>query len=297
MAPILIAGCGYVGTQLAQLLIAERHDVYALRRTHTPIADNVKLVQADLANPDTLQALPPNLDCVAYTAAADASNDAAYERAYVTGLRNLIDALRVGSPQVRRIVFTSSTGVYEQSNGEWVDESSPTEPASFTGTRLLEGERLVYESGFPATVLRLGGIYGPGRSRLIEMVRAGAAACTSGPPQYTNLIHRDDCAGALRHLLFLDDAGHPETAMAAPGGYTRNASIYIGVDCEPVDRNELLRWIADQLGIPHPPIKDGDEIKSHRPRGNKRCRNQKLLHSGYTFRYPTFREGFGKLIR
>jgi nucleoside-diphosphate-sugar epimerase len=280
MATVLVAGCGYVGMAFAELAANKGHDVVALRRTAHPMPPGVRLVQADLLLPESLNGLPDGIELVAYAAAADASTDEAYERTYVTGLSNLLQSLKRRGAPIRRVLFTSSTGVYGQADGSWVDETSPTAPESFTGTRMLEGERVLFESGFPAIALRLGGIYGPGRTRLIDMVKSGQAKRATGPVQYTNLIHRDDCAGAIAHLL-----SHPNPQAR-----------YNGVDCEPCDRNALLEWLATQLRVPAPPFGSTEDVKAHRPVGNKRCSNRLLRESGFQFRFPDFRAGFSSMI-
>lgn len=280
MARILIAGYGYVGTALGTRLVAEGHEVWGLRRAAAGLPPGVHAVVADLTNPQTLRHLPPDLEVVCFTAAADGSDEAAYRAIYVEGLRHLVEALVEQGQSPRRVLFTSSTAVYAYARGEWVDETSPTEPQHFTGRCLLEAERLLQASPFPATVLRLGGIYGPDRVSLIERVRQGLAVCRDGPPLYTNRIHRDDCAGALQHLMMVPQ---PE-------------ALYIGVDHEPADQCDVLRWLATQVGAPPPRVEAmvGDETR--RPRTNKRCSNAKLTASGYTFHYPTFREGYAALL-
>lgn len=276
-ARALIAGCGYVGTALALRLAGEGHTVWGMRRHADALPDGVLPWPADLSDPATLRDLPPGLDSVAYTAAADGRSEAAYRAAYVDGLRNLLDALGRQGQRPRRVVFTSSTGVYAQENGEWVDEDSPTEPRSFSGRLLLEAERVLRNGPFPGVALRLGGIYGPGRERVLDEVRAGKARC---PPEtrWSNRIHRDDCAGALRHLLALEG---PEP-------------LYVGVDTEPAELCRVLRWVAERLNAPEPPV--GDDGRARRNRSNKRCSSARLLASGYRFRYPTFREGFAALL-
>lgn len=279
MARILIAGCGYVGTALGTRLTLEGHAVWGLRRRADVLPPSIRPLPADLTVHETLHELPTDLDFVFYTAAADASDDDGYRAAYVDGLRNLLNALDGQRRPLRRVFFTSSTGVYAHASGEWVDEESPAEPAEFSGIRVLEGERLLMDGPFPATVLRLGGIYGPGRARLIERVRQGLAVCQDGPALYTNRIHRDDCAGALRHLM----------TLAEP------ASLYVGVDHEPAEQCEVLRWLAGQLGLP-PPRVEPFSGSTPRRQSNKRCRNARLVASGYSFRYPGYRDGYSALL-
>jgi nucleoside-diphosphate-sugar epimerase len=280
MANILIAGCGYVGTALGIRLAATGHVVWGIRRSAEGLPPSIRHLAADLTAPETLQKLPSALEVVFYTAAPNDADDAAYRAIYVDGLHYLLEALVCQHQSPRRVFFTSSTAVHAQSSGEWVDETSPTEPRHFTGSRVLEGERLLLNGPFPATVLRFGGIYGPGRTSLIERIRQGLATCRDGPPLYTNRIHRDDCAGVLQHLMSL-----PELE-----------AIYLGVDHEPADQCEVLRWLADQLGAPPPRVEASSGADSRRHRTNKRCRNARLAASGYVFRYPTYREGYAALL-
>ncbi len=280
MARVLIAGCGDVGSAFGSRLALEGYAVWGLRRCPEGLPSGIQALPADLTRRETLRALPAGLDFVFYTAGADGASDEAYCAAYVEGLRNLLEALQIQNQRPQRVFFTSSTAVYAQSSGEWVDEGSPTDPVHFSGRRLLEAERLLLGGRFPATVLRLAGIYGPRRARLIDSVRQGTAVCTNGPAVYMNLISRDDCAGALYHLMRLRE---PDP-------------LYLGVDHEPVERNGLLGWLAAQLGVRPPRVAAAAESQTSRSRSNKRCLNVKLVASGYQFRFPTFREGFAVLL-
>ncbi|MHC4895149.1 MAG: Rossmann-fold NAD(P)-binding domain-containing protein [Planctomycetota bacterium] len=174
-------------------------------------------------------------------------------------------------------MFVSSTAVYGQADGEWVDEDSPTEPEGFNGRVLLEAEALLDACPSRTTSLRLGGIYGPGRTRLVESVLNGEMDLPAGPAAHTNRIHRDDAALAIVHLLELDE---PD-------------SIYNGVDRDPADRREVLTWLADRLDVPRPTVGSGTSASS---RGNKRVKSDRLVESGFEFRYPTFREGYESVI-
>ena len=276
-ARILIAGCGYVGTRLGEELAADGHPVFGLRREPHGLPPEIHPVAADLGEPAALAALPP-AELVVYAASASGRSEESYRRAYVDGLRNLLGAL--DGRGVRRLVFVSSTGVYGQEGGEWVDETTPCEPRHFSGRILLEAEALALGAPFAAIVVRFGGIYGPARTRLVEAVRAGTATCTDDPPLWTNRIHRDDCAGVLRHLLALE----------------RPEPLYVGVDDEPASQCDVYRWIARRLGVPGPKVEAAAGETRYGRRSNKWCGNRRLRASGYAFRYPTFREGYGALI-
>lgn len=277
---MLIAGCGDVGTALGLLLAADGHEVFGLRRHPGRLPDPIRPLAGDLTDAASLTSIPDGIDLVAYTAAADRFDDDAYRRAYVDGVANLQRALHARRSRPRRLLFTSSTAVYAQTDGGWVDERSPAHPTSFSGRCVLEGERLVLAGDVPGTVLRLAGIYGPGRTRLIDRVRSGAATCSDGPPRWTNRIHRDDCAGAGRHLLTLEE---PDP-------------VWIGVDHEPAGECAVLDWLAARLGVPPPRRVPREPGAAARPETSKRCSNRKLLASGYVFRYPTYRDGYAPLV-
>ena len=289
MARILIAGCGDVGTTLGQRLSGAGHEIWGLKRHPADLPPGIQPLTADLTDPVTLTTLPPALDSVVYSAAATDFSADAYQAAYVAGVRNLLNALAKAGQQPQRLLFASSTSVYAQHQSEWVDENSPAETDGFSGRCIREGERLIGVSSWPAVVVRFGGIYGPGRTRLIESVRDGSATCPSGSPLYTNRIHRDDCVRVLEHLLFL-----PEPKP-----------IYIAVDDDPAPLSEVLDWLATQLIAleppltAHPPWKLGAAAGSNvalRMRTSKRCRNARLRASGFTFHYPSYREGYAALL-
>jgi nucleoside-diphosphate-sugar epimerase len=151
---------------------------------------------------------------------------------------------------------------------------------SFAGRRILEAEALLKEADFPATVVRFGGIYGPRRTGLVERVRTGRLVYQEEPPRYTNRIHRDDCAGALHHLMQLPE---PE-------------QLYLGVDCEPASEATVAHWLAGVLGAPEPRRGAPEATADPGRAGSKRCRNERLLASGYEFQYPTFREGYTAVL-
>ncbi|MCC6144967.1 MAG: SDR family oxidoreductase [Candidatus Hydrogenedentes bacterium] len=280
MQNVLIAGCGYVGISLAYRLMRDGYRVFGLRRHTDFLPPEVHAIKANLRDLESLRPMPEYFDFVFYTASADHYDEVSYQRAYVDGLWNLLEALQNEGERPKRIIYTSSTGVSGQQDGELVDEDSPTDPTSPTGRCLIEGETLLHDSMFESVVVRLAGIYGPGRTRVIDRVRDGDAQCVKDRTTMLNHIHRDDCAGVLQHVMTLE----------------KPAKLYLAVDNEPADLCEAQRWIAKELGVPEPPVVPADQAPARVRGGNRRYSNRRLLESGYEFQYPTYREGYASLL-
>lgn len=268
---VLIAGCGDVGNALGRRLLREGCRVWGVRRRVEALAPGIEPWRIDLLDGATFRDPPARFDVLFYTASADRRDESAYRGIYVDGLRHLIDALRASGAPLRRLFFTSSTAVYGQSNGEWVDETSPTEPSRFNGKILLEAEAILNEAPEQSVNVRLSGIYGPGRTRLVRKVASGEAIATES---WTNRIHVEDCAGLLHHLM----------------GIERPEPLYLGSDDTPATTAEVVTWLADALGTTPPPPGPTTSL-------NKRCRNALVRRDGYVFRYPSFREGYADIVR
>lgn len=279
MSTVLIAGCGDVGVRFASRLIVDGHKVWGLRRDVSKLPSSIQGIAADLGDLSSLR-LPCDFDYVFFMPAADVRSDDAYHSVYVAGVRHLYDALDREGEWPRRVFYISSTGVYGQSDGQVVDEFSPVRPETLTGRRLLEGENAAISADHPCTVVRFAGIYGPGRTRLIERVRRGTT-CQADPPMYTNRIFSDDCARVLMHLMNLPQ---PE-------------NLYIGVDEEPAPQCVVMNFIAGQLGVTAPrPVSVGKDELIRQNSGNKRCSNKRLKESGFKYLFPTFREGYAEIL-
>jgi nucleoside-diphosphate-sugar epimerase len=280
MARIVIAGCGYVGTALGLELADEGHEVFGLRRDPSKLPPRIEPLAADLARRESLLVLPERIDAAVYCVSPDSAADRDYRIAYLDGLECFLRTLEEQGEKPRRVLFTSSTSVYAQDRGERVDESSPARPRSASGETLILAERLLLAAGFPAAVVRFGGIYGPGRTRLVEQVARGEARLEP-EPHFTNRIHRDDAAGILHHLI----AGEPAHAL------------YLGVDCEPADEADLLRFLAGELGVAAPQPRGSADPPPGRRAGSKRCRNDRIRAEGYRFRVPGYRDGYPEIVR
>lgn len=278
MANILIAGCGDIGCILGTQLTQQGHQVFGLRRNIDALPECIKPIKADLSL--AINNLPKQIDYVFYMASAGKYKDAAYYQAYVSGLRNLISNL--DPKMIKRFFFISSTSVFGQCDGEQVDETSPTSDSNFSTKRLLEGEEIALESDLNATVVRFGGIYGPGRTHLVDLIREGKAHCMEDV--WSNRIHSDDSAGLLGHLMQLNESA-PEKVEP----------LYIGVDNQPSLSCEVYDWLAEQLSVPDAEHNEPTET-ARLMRSNKRISNGKIRATGYEFKYPSFKEGYIELL-
>ncbi|OYR58540.1 SDR family oxidoreductase [Halorubrum halodurans] len=286
---VVIVGCGYVGTELARRLAARDHDVAGVRRSDAgletvgAIGEGVEAVRADATDPGSLAALP-DADAVVFAASSGGRGAEAAREVYVDGLRNVIEEYGGRSRTPDRLVYTSSTGVYGDHGGAWVDESTPIEPTTAKTRVLAEAERVAIEgaaaAGIDGTVARFAGLYGPDRYRLERYLDGPVTA------GYLNMVHRDDAAGAVRFLL--------------ERGAARGEPIVV-VDDEPVGKHAFADWLADECGVDRPEkrskearIAAGDlsAAAERRIRTSKRCSNDRLRELGYELAYPTFREGY-----
>jgi nucleoside-diphosphate-sugar epimerase len=277
MPRVLIAGCGYLGQTVAELFLSDGWEVEGWTKSADsaqPLSTKAYPVHAvDISKEDRVRAQTGNFDAVIHCASTRGGDVDSYRRVYLDGVRNLLK--RFGGS---RILFTSSTSVYAQNDGDWVTEESPAEPKHETGTILREAEDLVLANR--DIVIRLGGIYGPGRSALLKKFLSGDAILDPESDRFVNQIHRDDAAASIQLLVKRQESA---------------GEIYNVVDDQPILLSECYRWLAATLNRPFP---GSGKSTSKRKRGdsNKRVGNAKLRAIGWTPRYPNFAEGMKKSV-
>jgi shikimate kinase/nucleoside-diphosphate-sugar epimerase len=272
---ILIAGCGYLGTRIADLLHHAGEPVIGL--THSSeSADRLSqsvpypIKACDISDPDAVNALAnepslSNVTAVIHCASSGRGGAEAYRRVYLGGMKNLVAAFPRAVP-----VFTSSTSVYPQVDGSVVDEGSPTDPDRETGQILRETEDFALSQ--KGLVARLAGIYGPDRSFVLKnlLERKAGIEGGDGNGRILNQIHKDDAAQALIHLIKSGSVG-----------------LFNVVDDTPITQRACLEALAAMFGLPVPP-----EVPPNpeRKRGwtNKAVSNAKLHSTGWTAIYPSY---------
>jgi nucleoside-diphosphate-sugar epimerase len=269
MPRVLIAGCGYVGLETAEVFRQAGWEVIGWTKSAgsaASLAGEAFVVRpVDLADRAAVEAAAGRFDAVIHCASSGGGGAESYGQVYLQGARNLLEILRAP-----RFIFTSSTSVYAQADAEWVDEESPAEPVHETGRILREAEELVRQN--QGTIARLAGIYGPGRSALLRKFLAGEARIEGDGSRWLNNAHRDDIAAALLCLTNLPDHG-----------------IFNVADDEPITQRDAYAWLAAKLQRPLPP--SGATPVRKRGASNKRVRNRKLRSLGWSPQFPDFPAG------
>lgn len=272
---ILLIG-GDLCRHVASKLDPDCWEIWGLRRN--PIAhDAIRWIKADLAVPASLRDLPRNISHVLYAPSPDARDRVSYQAVYPLGVAHMLAALARTS-RLQRFVLVGSSVVWPASDAAhsmaWVDESTPTRAWNFRSEAILQAEAELFEK-LPegGIALRLAGIYGPRRTRLINSLRSGRLVAPAGEGHWSNRIHVEDAATACMHLL----------------GLSNPAACYIGSDGTPTRTSEFYAQLADLLGVPHPPSRV-------QPPSGKRLSNARLVDSGWTPRWPDAIAGYRALL-
>lgn len=281
---LLIVGCGDIGIRTARRIksLAPAIMITGLRRT-PPVGNESsdssgvdQWLAADISQPESLsrlQTLAPDLTHVLFTLTPAGRDEAGYRKTYLHGLQNVMQA--ISPDRLERVVYVSSSAVYGEHHGDWVDERTPEAPAAYNGRVLLEAERWLHQQGFSSTALRLAGIYGPGRTQLLDRIAAGEARAPVHPVHWANRIHADDAAAACACLLLAPRVEH----------------TYLGVDDTPLPLHTLYADLATMLNGPAP--REG-EAPAHV--GSKRLNNARLKSLGWKPAHPDARQGYRALI-
>ena len=256
---VLIVGLGWLGRALARELEGAGHRTTGLRSNADPTTDAGRA------------ALPDDADAVVVCASPGRRGVDAYRHTYVT-----LNERLTGWAGTRRYVYTGSTGVFGQDDGCWCDESTPPDPRSPTAEILVEAERIVLGGG--GSVVRLSGLYGPGRSGIFERVRSGRYALGDGDRSWTNWCHLDDAVSTVVAALL----------QGRPG------AVYHASDAHPARRAEVVRFVAGRLGIEPPTSVEGVSVPARADRRISAEATREEL--GLVPRFPSFREGLEALL-
>ena len=271
---VVVLGAGYLGAAAAQAFAARGDTVYSVRRHPTPVGVGILALLGDAGAPDAIRGLPRNVDHVVLTVAPAAGTDS-YEQTYVRSAAGAVAlARRCGA---RSLVYTSSTGVYGVTDGTWVSESSEVNARDADSDALIRAEKSLLDAGdIGVTVLRVAGIYGPGRNPVPRYSRPEDLPARG--EYYVNLAHRDDIVSAV--VLCAETPASPRVFNCSDG--------------QPARALDVARWTCEFVARPWPePIVFSDPDAA--PRSNQRIRSDALRAHSWSPAYPSFREGFRAL--
>jgi len=271
MPRVLIAGCGYVGSAAARLFSEEGWEVIGWTRSEQSAErageSAISLCALDITDLETVRRNRFAADVVVHCASSGSDS---YLHVYRDGATNLATCF----PNAR-IIFTSSTSVYPQRDGRFVTEENAAESDSENSRILRQAEKIVLAND--GIVLRVAGIYGPGRSFLLRSVMKGTAVISD---RFVNQVHRDDVASAIFFLARCRALDPPR--------------LFNVVDDTPAPQAEIMDWLSARLGLPLSNSSPSPESK--RGRSNKRVSNAKLRALGWAPAYPSYREGFDRSV-
>lgn len=274
MPRVLIAGCGYVGCAAGRLFEDQGWEVEGWTSSAASAAAlrdaSFRVRAVDITAAAAVTAAQSDYDAVIQCVSSRGGNAEVYRQIYLRGAQNLTAAFPKAT-----LVFTSSTSVYAQTDGEWVTENSAANPPREAGVVLRETEEFVLANR--GVVARLAGIYGPGRSALLRKFLDGTARIDGSRERFVNQVHRDDIAAAL-------------FVLAGSQGATAEPRIFNVADTRPLTERECYEWLARHYDRPLPAIAT-EPIERKRGNTNKRVSSEKLRAAGWVPRFTDFCSG------
>lgn len=270
---ILQVGCGSLGSLIAQATLAQGHELTIVRRSHKAVPAGAQAFYLDVVAGEGLTALHAiEADILLYCLAP--VDGQSYQQTYVDGLRHVL--AHVSRAHLKHVFFVSSTGVYGEQQGEWIDDDTPAIPADADGQVILEAEQLLDGLACGHTALRVSGIYGPQRLYLLRLLQTQARWPTK--THWTNRMHELDVATAVVHLYQLVADGRP---------LPNHCILTDGV---PAAQHEVLQWLAAQQHVPAP------ETPPLQPQSGKRIQGRFLQQTGFKPQFADYRAGYASIL-
>jgi nucleoside-diphosphate-sugar epimerase len=281
---LTILGCGYIGSALAEVALEKNWTVSALTRNEETGKNLERMGVQDvvisrLDSDEWHSYLDPNQDFVVNCVGAFSPSLDGYVTSYVEGQKSAMKWIEAG--KVNSYLFTSSCSVYPQTGRKLVEETASCAGVSEKGGLLLAAEGLSFpppSSIGRSFVLRLGGIYGPGRHLLANKVKNGVAM-DGNAGRILNLIHRDDAVSAILACLLADESNL--------------GRLYNLTDSSPSARGEIVEWLANKFEVSPPSFSEDD--KEDTP--NRKISSQRIMKElNWSPKYPSFIQGYESLL-
>jgi nucleoside-diphosphate-sugar epimerase len=270
---VLQIGCGGLGALIARATLAERHDLTIVRRSSLPVPAGAQAIYLDVVAEKNLPALTTLQPEILLYCLAPVEGQS-YQQTYVDGLRHVLANVAIAS--LKHVFFISSTGIYGENQGEWINDDTPAVPTDEGGRVMLAAEQLLAQLPCGHTALRVSGIYGPQRLYLLRLLQNSERWPTQ--VHWTNRMHEQDVAAAVVHLYqqVMDGVALPTHCIVSDG--------------VPAMQHEVLQWLAAQQQVPAPPT------PPLQPQSGKRIRNQYLQQTGFKLQFTDYRAGYAAIL-
>jgi len=274
---VLIIGCGQLGFSIVKHADLHTFKFYGFSRSLKKSPPSIEMYQVDILRNeamDVIKSIKPEI--IVYAVSADSPSVESYQNHYVTGLKKTYEAI-LELDQFEHLFFISSTRVYGQKTTKILSELDVAEPSDYGGEALMEAEMIARQLKEKATVLRLSGIYGPNRMRMIQLAESSPGNWPA-TNNWSNRIHEEDAA---RFIVFLMKKIAMKESLEP---------LYLVTDGVPTKQYDLLRWIRKRLQL------STDTIEVPIVEGGKQLQSVLLDQTGFSLKYPDFTYGYAAMI-
>ena len=274
---VLIIGCGQLGFSIVNNADPDVFKLYGFSRSLRKSPASIEMHQVDILKTEAIDAIKlVNPEIIIYAVSADTQSIESYQDHYVLGLKKTYEAI-LELDHFKHLFFVSSTRVYGQKTTKILSELDIAEPSDYGGEALMEAETVARQLKDKATILRLSGIYGPNRKRMIQLAQSNPGNWPA-TNNWSNRIHEEDAA---RFIVFLMKRIMMKESIEP---------LYLVTDGVPTKQYDVLTWIRNRLQL------TTDTIELPILESGKQLQSVLLNQTGFVLKYPDFTYGYEAMI-
>ena len=274
---ILIVGCGQLGFSIVKNADPDIFKLYGFSRSLKKSPPSIEMHQVDILKNEAIDEIKSvNPEIIIYAVSADTQSVESYQDHYVAGLKKTYAAI-LELDHFKHLFFVSSTRVYGQKTTKILSELDIAEPSDYGGEALIDAEAVARQLKDKATILRLSGIYGPNRTRMIQLAHSNPGNWPA-TNNWSNRIHEEDAA---RFIVFL----MKRIMLKEP-----IEPLYLVTDGIPTKQYDVLTWIRKRLQL------TTDTIEIPILESGKQLQSVLLNQNGFILKYPDFTYGYEAII-
>ena len=274
---VLIIGCGQLGFSIVNNADSDVFKLYGFSRSLRKSPASIEMHQVDILKTEAIDAIKlVNPEIIIYAVSADTQSIESYQDHYVLGLKKTYEAI-LELDHFKHLFFVSSTRVYGQKTTKILSELDIAEPSDYGGEALMEAETVARHLKDKATILRLSGIYGPNRKRMIQLAQSNPGNWPA-TNNWSNRIHEEDAA---RFIVFLMKRIMMNESIEP---------LYLVTDGVPTKQYDVLTWIRNRLQL------TTDTIELPILESGKQLQSVLLNQTGFVLKYPDFTYGYEAII-